>query len=146
MPERIFFDTSVLVAAMIASHPAHEPSAAWLLRARAGEVSGGVSTHSLAELYAVLTRYPLRPRIHPELATRLIHGNLKNLRKVALSSKDYERVMDCVGERNLSGGAIYDALIAHAALVFKAEKLLTLNPKHFVRLGGSVAKIVVVPA
>jgi len=146
LPERIFFDTSVLVAAMIASHPAHGPSAAWLLRARAGEVEGGVSTHTLAELYSVLTRYPVRPRISPELARRLIQKNLENLQKIALSTEDYRQVLDCVSERRLSGGAIYDALIARAALVLKAKKLLTLNPKNFIRLGPPVAEIVVVPA
>ena len=146
MPERIFFDTSVLVAAMIASHPAHGPGATWLLRARAGKFEGGVSTHTLAELYSVLTRYPVRPRISPELAQRLIQRNLEGLQKVALSTEDYWQVLDCVSERKLSGGVIYDALIARAALVFKAEKLLTLNPKDFIRLGPPVAEIVVVPA
>jgi predicted nucleic acid-binding protein len=45
----------------------------------------------------------------------------------------------------LAGGAVYDALIARAALKAKAERLLTLNPAHFRRLGQDIEAIVAVP-
>ena len=40
---------------------------------------------------------------------------------------------------------MYDAVIAQAALKAKVDRLVTLNPKDFVRLGDEVAEIVYVP-
>ncbi|MEH2295343.1 hypothetical protein [Nostoc sp.] len=38
---------------------------------------------------------------------------------------------------NFSGGGIFDALIAQAALKAEVAVLLTLNPNHFTRLGNA---------
>ena len=46
---------------------------------------------------------------------------------------------------NSPGGGIFDALIAQAAVKASVDVLLTLNPKHFVRLGDEVSSIVQVP-
>lgn len=67
---KVLFDTSVLVAAMLAEHPRHPESLPWLQRVQVKEIAGFVSTHTLAELYAVLTRLPRTPRINPGLAQR----------------------------------------------------------------------------
>jgi predicted nucleic acid-binding protein len=45
----------------------------------------------------------------------------------------------------LTGGGIFDALIAQAALKAKVDCLITLNPKDFTRLGEEIAPIVQVP-
>jgi predicted nucleic acid-binding protein len=54
-------------------------------------------------------------------------------------------VLQRLEKLNLVGGAIYDALIAQAALKAKAERLLTFNPSHFLRLGQDVEAVVLVP-
>lgn len=46
---------------------------------------------------------------------------------------------------NLTGGAIYDALIAQAAINAKVDLLLTLNPSHFTRLGDEFTRLILVP-
>jgi predicted nucleic acid-binding protein len=46
----------------------------------------------------------------------------------------------------LSGGIIYDALIAQVALKSEVEILLTLNAKDFLRLGEEIAQLIQVPA
>ena len=46
---------------------------------------------------------------------------------------------------NLTGGGIYDSLIAQVVFKVEVDRLLTLNPKHFIRLGEEVAKLVEVP-
>lgn len=66
---KVLFDTSVLVAALIVDHPKHSESLPWLLRIKAEEIQGFISTHSLAELYAVLTRLPLPQMIAPAART-----------------------------------------------------------------------------
>ncbi len=46
---------------------------------------------------------------------------------------------------NLTGGSIYDALIAQAAINVGVDILLTLNPRDFIRFGETIAQIVQVP-
>ncbi len=48
-------------------------------------------------------------------------------------------------QHQLPGGGIFDALIAQAAIKAQSNALLTLNPKHFTRLGEAVAQKVQVP-
>ncbi|WP_168733554.1 hypothetical protein [Deinococcus sp. Arct2-2] len=45
----------------------------------------------------------------------------------------------------LQGGAIYDTLITQAALRAGAAGLVTLNAKHFVRLGAEVEQLMIAP-
>ncbi len=49
---RAALDTSVLVAGMVAAHPAHRRCVSWLRRGHRGEVELLVASHSLAETYA----------------------------------------------------------------------------------------------
>lgn len=143
---KIFFDTSTLVAALVVQHPLHLVCVPRLLRVQGGQDSGLVSTHSLAELYSVLTRLPYRPRISPDVAQRLILENLRAFEKVQLDASDYEQAIAQMVECNLPGGGIFDALIAQAALKSNADVLLTLNPKDFIRLSEAIANRVEVPA
>ena len=73
---RILLDTSVLVAAMVEAHPMHRMALPCLRRVKDGTDRGFVSAHSLAELYAILTRLPVRPRIPSVVARRLIEENV----------------------------------------------------------------------
>ncbi|UQN10588.1 type II toxin-antitoxin system VapC family toxin [Deinococcus sp. QL22] len=58
---------------------------------------------------------------------------------------DYFDAMSRCRDLGLQGGAIYDTLIAQAALRAGAVGLVTLNAKHFVRLGDDVQRLVVAP-
>lgn len=142
---KVLFDTSVLVAAMLEEHPHHSKCFAWLQRVRAEEIEGFISTHSIAELYSVLTRFPRTRRINPELARRLIVENLKRFEKVALTVEDYEATMARMVSLNLPGGGVFDGLIAQAALKAGVDVLLSLNPNDFTRLGEDVARLVQMP-
>lgn len=142
---KLLFDTSSLIAAFVQSHSAHTAAWGWLQETLEGAHGGVVATHTLAELYAVLTRLPLRPPIPPSIALQLIEENLEGFQTVALSVADYRSVLRRLEKLNLAGGAVYDALIAQAALKTKADHLITLNPTHFRRLGQDVEAIVLVP-
>lgn len=108
------FDTSVLFAALIADHPKHLCCLPWLQRVKSGEAIGLVSTHTLAELYSVLTRSPLPQPIKPKLAQQLLAENLKLFEKISLTAEDYQTTINLMVNLNLP--AIYDALIAQAAI------------------------------
>ena len=143
---KVLFDTSVLVAVAIEEHPKNSESLLWLRRVKTEVIEGFISTHTLAELYATLTRLPRRPRIKPESAQQLLEENLKQFNRVVLTAEDYQETIALMVSLNLPGAGIYDALIAKSALKAGADVLLTLNPNDFTRLGEDIAKLVQVPA
>jgi hypothetical protein len=61
---KAFFDTSVLVGAFYGDHPRH--TACLRLLENASKRTHFCAAHAVAELYAVMTRLPVRPRITPE--------------------------------------------------------------------------------
>lgn len=131
---RVLLDTSVLLAALVRSHPRHGDARPWLARALAGEITLVLAAHTLAELHATLTTLPVRPRISPETAARLRDDNLPDTAEIiALSADDYRSVLRSVTELGLAGGVIYDALIARAAENARVDRLVTLNERDFRR-------------
>ena len=79
---KTLFDTSVLVAALVQGHPKHDRALPWLSKAKAKKFEYIVSSHTLAELYAVLSTLPVKPRISPNVAWRLIHENIERTAKI----------------------------------------------------------------
>jgi predicted nucleic acid-binding protein len=140
------FDTSVIVSGIVESHPMHPKCLPWLQRAKAGEVECIVVSHTLAETYAVLTTLPVKPRISPLVAQRLIDSNLQaNARIVALTVADYWNTIQRMAEMGLSGGTMYDALIATAARRLSVDKLLTLNADDFRRVWPEGKQVIATP-
>ncbi|MBW4603079.1 MAG: PIN domain-containing protein [Calothrix sp. FI2-JRJ7] len=142
---KVMFDSSVIVAALVTSHQSHTACILRLNQALQQDIQGVISTHSLAEIYSVMTRLPLQPPIRPQLAQRQLTTNLQNFEFVPLLVEDYQAAIAQMVSLNLPGGGIFDALIAQAALKANVDQLLTLNPKHFNRLSETVASLVQVP-
>lgn len=142
---KVLFDTSVIIAASLPQHPSHIPCFSQLQAVKTAQVHGCFSTHSLAELYSVLTRMPSTPRMSPQAVELLINGLLQYLEAVPLERSDYQAAIAQMSVLNLPGGGIFDALIAQAALKASVDRLLTLNPKHFNRLDEAIALLVFVP-
>ncbi len=142
---KVLFDTSVLVAAFVKVHPQHGSCAVWWQKVQTAEIKGIISTHTLAELYSVLTRLPISPRISPTLAQQLIEENLKNFDIVPLTPEDYKIVIKQMVNLKLTGGAIFDALIAQIAIKTNCDYLLTNNPNHFTRISAEIAAKVTLP-
>lgn len=143
---RILLDTSVLVAAVVEAHPMHSVALPWLQRTRAKLDTGLVATRSIAELYAILTTLPLRPRIAPALAWELIQRNvLAALEVIALTVEDYAAVVARLSEMGMTGGVIYDALILEAANKGKADKIVTLNEADFKRVAPHLTDRIAAP-
>jgi predicted nucleic acid-binding protein len=96
---KILLDTSVLVAAMVEAHPAHERALPWLQRIKGGTDVGFVAAHSIAELYAILSILPVQPRISSITANQLIRKNVLDICKiVSLSVQDYTRIIKHLSE------------------------------------------------
>lgn len=98
------------------------------------------------ELYAVLTRLPVSPRIGPDAAHRMIRGNvLGNFEIVALTSREQTRLVDAVAELAITGGSTHDAIHAATARKAKAERLLTFKVDDFRRVAPDLVSIIVAP-
>ena len=102
-------DTSVAVPLLLSSHPAHDRVRAWA-RDRSLTLAG----HALPETYSVLTRLPGDARVAPIDAVALIDGSFTD---VALLDETLSRTIHHgLAERGIAGGAVYDGLVAVAAL------------------------------
>ena len=112
----IFFDTTVLVAASEQGHPHYARAWPALRRVAAGQDKGFMSVHSIAEVYASLTRLPVLPRIHPLEAVRIVTDNiLAHFEVVPIGKEDYVEALNTVGNGGWSGAKIYDALLLRCA-------------------------------
>jgi predicted nucleic acid-binding protein len=69
---KVLFDTSVLVAAVVADLKNDETALECLLSYSQEPHQGFSTTHALAECYATLTAFPLKRRIQPSEAGILV--------------------------------------------------------------------------
>jgi len=135
MKQRVIYDTSVLVPALVAPHPQHAAARGCLAKAHATRHKMLVCSHTLAECYSVLTSLPVRPRIPPGTALHLIEESVRRAATVVdLNADDYGEVLAGLAKLGLPGGIVYDALVLQAARKSRATVLVTLNPSDFVRL------------
>ena len=125
-------DSSVILAALLAWHERHAPARA-ALRAALNDLV--VPAHALIEAYSVMTRLPQPHRLTPgdafELLSRAFHDRV---RLVALPPDAVWPMLDELAMAGIAGGVTYDARILAAARHAGATRLMTLNPRHFVRL------------
>ena len=143
---KTLFDTSIIVAALVESHPMHQRVFPWIKQARANEFELIVASHTIAELYAVLSTLPIKPRISPIIAWKLIHENIEAAGKiVSLTPAEYISVIKQLSRLGMAGGITYDALIAKVAKKTKVERLLTLNTNHFKRVWPEGEKVIIAP-
>ena len=140
---KYFFDTSVLVAAVSVLHVHHRPSQAAYLAA--DKNTSSCAAHSLAEVYAVLTRLPGKQRLTCDQALLFVDDIRERFTPIALDEAEYWSAITAAASEGVIGGTVYDALIARCALKGKATVLYTWNLDHFRRLGPEVAKRVRTP-
>lgn len=141
---KVFFDTSVLVAAMLDQLTQHERAFSYFSKVLEDGWECVCSTHVLAECYATLTALPLARRVQPEEAQILIETNvLDRLSVVDLKVRDYWDGLRRVAGLGLRSGVVYDALHLGCAERAGCEQLVTFNARDFERLKPSGLKIVV---
>lgn len=137
---QVFLDTSVLLAGLVVHHPHYPQASAVLRRTVSGSDQGYISTHSLAEAYAVLTRLPLKPAIHSTEAVAMIEQNvIAHCETIELSAGEYMAVLSTAGERGWRGGSIYDALILECARKVRPKRIYTFNLRDFHRLAPDLS-------
>ena len=131
-----FFDTSVLVPLFYRDHVHHGPSQDLFIQF--DESTGCCGAHSLAEVYATLTRMPGKRRISGEQAMLFI-GNIRDrLSIIALNGDECADALQASAALGIVGGAIYDAMLAHCAVKAKADVIYTWNARHYALCGEEV--------
>ena len=129
---KVFLDTSVLVAALLQDHESHARAFPVLDRIQNGKDEGLVSAHTLAEVYAVLTKFPPPFRHAPEQALLSIDENIiKYFKIIGLTGADYAALLRDAAVAGIQGGTIYDAVLLKASAKVSPDRILTLNPRHF---------------
>jgi len=143
---KVLFDTSVLVAALLDSHPHHARAFPWLAKAKRKEIEGFIGLHTLAESYAILTSLPVQRKVPTTEIWKLIQDSvLAVFEVVQLTKVDYQVILESLAQNDIRGGTTYDALIAYAAYKANVDKLLTFNTKHFARIYPAISHLVEEP-
>jgi predicted nucleic acid-binding protein len=142
---RSFLDTNVLVAAVNDSHTHHSRAFPILSAVQNGKAEGFIAAHSLAEMYAILTKIPVPFRHTPEQALLSIEENVLSYFKiVSLAGVDYASLLRESAVIGVQGGTIYDALMLKAASKSGADRIFTFNIKHFEAIAPLSIKSVLV--
>ena len=143
---KFFLDTSVLVAALVRRHPQHVRGFSVFRSVVEGEHEGYVSTHTLAEFYAVITRLPVRPAVQSSEAMLMIERDiLAHCRLIELDTEDYRTTLAKAAENGWRGGSIYDALLLRCAAKADPDRIYTFNVADFVRLAPELANRICAP-
>ncbi len=133
----VLLDTSAALALVVADHEWHEAAAA----AMAGRELG-LCGHAAFETFSVLTRLPPPARLTPEAVRRLLAQDFPNT--CFLSREGAGSLLSSLAGHGIAGGAVYDALVAAAALEHRLP-LATLDRRAlptYRELGSEVELVV----
>jgi predicted nucleic acid-binding protein len=107
-------DTSVVVAAFASWHDNHEAAR------RALDDGLRLIEHCSLETYSVLTRLPPPHRAPGDVVRDFLEARFPEP-LLRLSARDYRRFLLDLPQRDVAGGAAYDALVAATAAAHSAE-------------------------
>jgi predicted nucleic acid-binding protein len=97
------------------------------------------AVHSIAEVYAVMTRLPVRPSISPEQGVLFLESLRERVSFVGLDGDEYFSVIQRAASHHLTGGRIYDALICGCARKISPAVIFTWNVRHFKEFAADLA-------
>ena len=126
------FDTSVVVASLVASHPHHGASLGALSMAEVRGAKPRICSHVLTETFAALTRLPLRPQISAAAAeVMLTHEVVARFKVEPVLPGDELAAVRMVVAIGRAGSIVHDALHVAVARRVGASRLWTFNFAHF---------------
>ncbi len=94
-----------------------------------------MSLHSIAEVFAALTRLPVQPRIHAVDAARIVTDNiLPHFEAVPIGKEDYLEALNTMASGGWIGAKLYDVLLLRCAARCAVERIYTFNLGDFRQL------------
>jgi predicted nucleic acid-binding protein len=139
---RYTVDTSCVVALALAHHVHHAATLAAVESLEAGGFEPVLVGHVLVESYAVLTRLRAGSRLHGADALAALEGSWGAVPAAALERAGHWDLVRWAAGNDMSGGRLYDALIAHSALGAGVDLLLSWNERHFRQLELAALRVV----
>lgn len=128
----IAVDTSVVVAGFASWHEGHRAAAAALER------RPRLPAHVGVESFSVLTRLPPPHRVSPELVSAFLRERFE-VPPLTLPASAYLRLIDEATRIGISGGAVYDALVAatvrHAGATLLSRDLRAIRMYELLGVG-----------
>ncbi len=120
---------------LVATHNAHAAVSRWW-----GGKEVALSGHALVETYSVLTRLPGDLRLAPGDAALLLAERF--VEPLLLGADTTRRLPEVLRRLGIAGGAVYDALVALAAIEHDAE-LATRDARARVTYEAVGARVIV---
>lgn len=96
-------------------------------------------------MYSTLTRIPPPHRVSPDQAVEFLDSIRSRFSLISLDGDVYLAAIRDAAANQITGGTIYDALIARCALQAGADYIFTWNIRHFQRMGAEVAGRIRIP-
>lgn len=91
-----------------------------------------------------MTRLPVPHRLDADVALTLLEKTFKeSVQVVNLPAEEHWNLLRDLRDRGVSGGAVYDADIIECSRRAGADKILTLNRRHFERLAPKGMTVIV---
>lgn len=109
-------DTSVAVAAIDRSHPAHGQC-----YRRVIDTAAALAGHAAVETFSVLTRMPGQMRVDGPSATTVLDTSFPE--RCWLDEESADQLLRRCGSLGIVGGAVYDALVGQAAIAHERTLL-----------------------
>ena len=119
---KIAVDTGVIVASFASWHEHHAIAVPAVARADT------LVAHCLLETYSVLTRLPAPHRMAPKVVADYVRLAFDRHAIVSLPAADHRKLLENCAARGITGGAIYDAIIA-ASCLRAGVRLLTFDAR-----------------
>jgi predicted nucleic acid-binding protein len=126
-------------------HVHHEPAWREIERRLARGEEMCLAAPALLETYAVLTRLPRPNRLAPIEGRAVLEAGFlrRAVRTVSLDVEAYQDLLLAAPDRQIAGGAIFDAVIIACALTAGADAILTFNERQFRFLAPPELEVVV---
>lgn len=139
----IFVDTSVVVAASTPADPRSEACRKLLTGTDRAKLA--CASHSLAEIYAILSGRPRPFKLPPADAAKIVSHLRKSATVITLTAGEYLEAIDRLVELGHSAGMIYDALLMACARKAAAKRIYTLNVKDFRQAAPDLSERILTP-
>jgi predicted nucleic acid-binding protein len=129
----LFFDTSVLVAGIVAFEKRPVPAQRVLDAVAGRRILGPLTAwHCCLEFFAVVTRVPVEFRVDPATAVKLVQEEiLARFSVLQLPQVELEGLLPAAVGDAVSGARVYDYHLAAIARAAGASAIVTDNPRHF---------------
>ena len=132
-----YFDTNVVIPALVRGQPNFRTSVALLRRASEGDMQGFLSAQGLTEVYSVLTRAPWVSPVSPAEALLMIEQTLRrSLTIIDVRADAYFAAIAVCGRQGWRGGRIHDAVHVQAAAQAGCDVIYTYDVAHFRSVAG----------